>query len=381
MDDALSADALLTLIGSIYDCAIDPSCWDQTLTELRKAFQTQTALIGLTNVSNNDTLIFKIVGMEPYWLQQLMKYAPEINEFTMKAIAELPSLDEPQVLSRHVPLATRAASPYVRECLNPQGLVDILQYILLFSRTRLAVFGVGRHERHGLITDRELALGNLLLPHIRRAVMISNILDVKTIERSRMAEALDALRCGVVLTNALGRVLHTNKSAEHMLRKGDPVRCSTGFLQAKSWSAAAELRTAIDLAARNEANIGKTGLAIRLTDAELPAVFAHVLPLTGSDLRTQLQPEAVAAVFIGGANDGQDGAVVAAAVYGLTPAETRILASLLAGRTLDETSAALGIARATAKTHLDSIFSKTGVARQADLMRLAAKLVPPTGST
>jgi PAS domain-containing protein len=44
-------------------------------------------------------------------------------------------------------------------------------------------------------------------------VTISKVLDVRTIERARMAEALDALRCAVVLTNEHGIILHANRSA------------------------------------------------------------------------------------------------------------------------------------------------------------------------
>jgi hypothetical protein len=92
------------------------------------------------------------------------------------------------------------------------------------------------------------------------------------------------------------------------------------------------------LAVRNEAGIGKTGLAIRLTEPDVPPVFAHVLQLTGGDLRTRLQPAAVAAVFIGGPPDAQDGADALAAAFGLTPAETKVLASVFAARTLAETA-------------------------------------------
>jgi len=145
-------------------------------------------------------------------------------------------------------------------------------------------------------------------------------------------------------------------------------------------SAASELRSALALAAGNEVGIGKTGLAIRLTEPDVPPLFAHVLPLTGSDFRTRLQPTAVAAVFIGAPPDAQDGADDVAAAFGLTPAENRLLAGLFAGRTLTETAATLGITRPTAKTHLEHIFLKTGVARQADLMRLWTGLISPTGS-
>jgi hypothetical protein len=41
------------------------------------------------------------------------------------------------------------------------------------------------------------------------------------------------------------------------------------------------------------------------------------------------------------------------AAFGLTPAETKVLASLFAGRTLVETATTLGITRPTAKTHLE----------------------------
>jgi len=206
------------------------------------------------------------------------------------------------------------------------------------------------------------------------------VLDVRTIVGTRMAEALDALRCAVVLTNEHGTILHANRVAEHMLAAGGPVHSAKGALQATAPSAASELRSAITLAACTEAGIGKTGLAIRLTEPDVPPIFAHVLPLTGSDFRTRLQPSAVAAVFIGAPPDAQDGADALAAGFGLTTAETKVLASLFAGRTLTETAATLSITRPTAKTHLEHIFLKTGVTRQAELMRLWTGLISPTRS-
>jgi DNA-binding CsgD family transcriptional regulator len=153
------------------------------------------------------------------------------------------------------------------------------------------------------------------------------------------------------------------------LDKGGPIQSAQGVLQATAPSAASELRSAITRS-RNDAGIGKTGLAIRLTEADVPPIFARVLPLTGSDFRIRLQPAAVAAVFIGSPPHAQEGADAVAAAFGPTPAETRLLASLFAGRTLAETAATLGITRPTAKTHLEHIFLKTGVTRQAELMRL-----------
>ena len=107
-------------------------------------------------------------------------------------------------------------------------------------------------------------------------------------------------------------------------------------------------------------------------------MFAHVLPMNGGDLRTRLQPAAVAAVFIRTSEDEQEAADMVATAYDLTPAEKRVLTCLLRGSTLAETAATLEVAASTAKTHLNKIFSKTGVTRQADLMRLGARLALPT---
>ena len=115
---------------------------------------------------------------------------------------------------------------------------------------------------------------------------------------------------------------------------------------------------------------------MRISGDDEPARYAHVMPLAGGELRSRLEPEAVAAVFIG-APDVDGAAEVIAAAFSLTTAETRLIESLLAGHSLKETAATLGIAMTTAKTHLDNIFQKTGVRRQAELMLLSARVAAP----
>jgi len=364
------------LIGSIYDCALDPSRWDQTLADTMDVLECHGLGLTLSDLRHDRLLIHKAVGLEP----PPLKHVPEINARLGEALAFWPSLDEPYVVSRHQTAAYIETSPHRQEWAKPIGIVDFMVFFLMHTPMHMSCFSGARHERQGIITEREVELGKLLLPHLRRAVTISKVLDVRTIEGARMAEALDALRCAVVLTNEQGTILHANRAGERMLHEGGPIQSAQGVLQATTPSATAELRSALAFAARNEAGIGKTGLAIRLTEPDVPPIFAHVLPLTGSDFRTRLQPSAVAAVFIGAPPDAQDGADALAAGFGLTPAETKVLASLFAGRTLTETAATLSITRPTAKTHLEHIFLKTGVTRQAELMRLWTGLISPTRS-
>jgi DNA-binding CsgD family transcriptional regulator len=315
----------------------------------------------------------KTAGLDPRHLPTYFMHVNEVRDLILKCLAR--PMDEAHVASRHLPPGYMHESPYFQAS-RKRGIVDLMLFVLIQEATHFSGFAVTRHERQGAVTDREIEIGKLLLPHLRRSVTISKLLDLRTIEGLRMAQALDALRCAVLLISEHGAILHANRAAEQMLEKGGPIRSVKGVLQPNLSSAASALRAAL-AAACDEARAALAGRAIRLTAPEMPPVFAHVLPLTGGNVRARLQPAAVAAVFIGAPVDAHDGAGRTAATFGLTPAETRVLASLLAGRTLTETAKALGITRYTVNTHLDHIFSKTGVARQSDLIRLAIELIPP----
>jgi len=65
------------------------------------------------------------------------------------------------------------------------------------------------------------------------------------------------------------------------------------------------------------------------------------------------------------------GIVALARIFGLTCAETRVLAHLARDHTPAEISAALSVSLATVRTHLQSLFQKTGARRQPELVRLA----------
>lgn len=367
----LSNPALSSLIGSIYDCTLDPSQWEKTLDQVVRMLACGKAILSLNELTEDRILIKKSVGWEPSWLEERTRHLPEIHGKLSAWLLQQTSLDNPFVASRDIPATELETSSYVRNCLRPQGIVDVAHFFLISTSTYFSEMVLCWQEPHGAVTDREIELAALLLPHLRRAMTISNVLDIRTIEHSRMTEALDALRQGVVLTNDRGAIMHANRSAEHMLQDGSPIGILKGALCARSRTANSELSKAIGLAARDKTAIGKTGTAICLTEPDVMPVYAHVLPMAGGDLRPQLQPDIVAAVFIDAAPDEQSGVDKLATVFGLTDAETRVLASLVAGHTLTRTAAKLGIAPTTARTHLTHIFLKTGVSRQAELMRLA----------
>jgi DNA-binding CsgD family transcriptional regulator len=354
---------LSELIGRIYDCTLDPARWDATLHAIKDLLRCTHAFLHLDDLITRRSMVSRSAGIEPQWLERQAEMASDVAGILARVLDSGHLMDEPSVASRFMSSSELAASPYALEWGRPQGLVDYMDF---FSR----------HQDYGNFTDREIALGRLLMPHLRRAVTICNALEVRTIEKARLMQTLDALKLGVVLANKDSRILHANFAAKQMMRNGGPLRDVGGVLRAEGAAASAEIDAAIRLAARDETGIGKTGVALRLTGEDEPPVIAHVLPLAGSQMRTKLDPDAVAAVFINAAVDDATSAQTIAATFRLTPAETRVLTRVLSGKTLAETSVHLGVAHTTARTHLDSIFAKTGASRQSELIRLAAQLAP-----
>jgi DNA-binding CsgD family transcriptional regulator len=239
------------------------------------------------------------------------------------------------------------------------------------------VFSLGRHGSAGYLTDREVRLIELLAPHLRRAVAISDVIDLKTIEATSLGGALDSIAAGAILVGEDGTILHANEAAQRLLDKGAPLEAIGGRLHAADPAINARLMQAIADATSDGSEAGASGLGVALTHDPAPACVAHVLPVTRGEVRARLVPSAVAAIFVSSADDEpQINLEPIAEAYGLTPAETRLLGRIAIGESLAQASVALNVTQNTLKTHLARIMAKTGTRRQPALVSLVQRLAP-----
>ncbi|WP_163881356.1 winged helix-turn-helix domain-containing protein [Rhizobium laguerreae] len=374
----LSPAELSRIIGVIYDCTLDPTRWETALSEISTVMDAESAILSLNDLRRHRVIIHKNVGWGEEGIAERQKHMPEIHARLGEWFATGPPLDEPYVASRRLPPSYLDGSPYVQTCLKPRGIVDILHQFLMYTPTHLSELVIGRHLRHGPITDREIGVGALLLPHLRRAVTITNVLDARSVERLRLAETLDLLHYGVVLTNSDGRILHANARAERMLDEGRFVTGRSGLLAAVTSRATQELARAIRIAARDETALDGAGLSVRLAGESGGELAAHVLPLNGSDLRISLEPAAVAAVFIG-APPPLDPAHSKGTLekflrerFGLSKAEADIALEVVSGDDRATVADRLGVSATALRNDLGRIFLKTGVRHLPGLIRLLA---------
>jgi DNA-binding CsgD family transcriptional regulator/PAS domain-containing protein len=375
MDEA----ALLSgLIGDIYDAALDPSLWPGVLGRAARFVGGWSATL-FSKDANRKTghIYYDDGGIDPRYTQLYFETYVKLDPATTgHYFAEL---EEPMSTADIVPYQEFLDSRMYREWARPQGLVDFASAVLEKSATSVAMFGVFRHKSQGIVDDEMRTRMRLIVPHIRRAMLIGNAIDLKTAEAATFADTFDELTAGMLLVDANGRIVHANAAAHVLLAAGDVLRAADGRLAAGDLESDGILRDIFSAADKGDAAIGIKGIAVPLTARDGERYVAHVLPLTsGTRRRAASAYRAAAAVFVHkAAMHTPAPPEVIAKHYKLTPTELRVLLAIVEVGGVPEVAEALGVAETTVKTHLGRLYEKTGTRRQAELVKLVAGFSNP----
>jgi DNA-binding CsgD family transcriptional regulator len=377
----LSIDGTSALIGAIYDCAIAPEQWQSTLEQIRSAANFANAALGMNGLPSGEPTLFASTGIAPEWLAlgRMHGYGEDTLELWggPARIRQFP-LDEPIVQSHVTDPAGWTTNRWATEWALPQGLGDAVTFVFARDATMVGNLTCGLRERVSEKDEAKLELLRFIAPHVRRAITISRLLDLKAIEASTLASAFESLAAAVVLVDASLAIVHANGAAGIMLSASDPIRSHRGQLQLTSAAAKAALQTAIAVAAQDESELGRRGLGIPLRRRDGSPCVAHVLPLRKGQHRPGLSMNVTAAVFIvPPSSPPRMPADALALLYDLTPAESRVFELIAEGQSQPDVARSLGIALSTVKTHLLHVFDKTKCRRQAELVRLAASMSLP----
>lgn len=373
----LMPEPVSDVVGRIYDCVIEPSLWEGTLLEIARMLNCGSAILSCSDLVRDRLLISKSAGWEPDWLAKRQRHLPEVHDVLARWLAGRPPDDEPFVASRELPPSALATSPYVRECLGPLGITDVAHFFLMRTQEIFSELVVFRQAEQDVITAGEIRLGQMLLPHLRRAVAISQMLDVKTLASTTMERALDALAIAVLLVDDDLRVMHVNQAGQAALASGDAIFVRAGRLATRAAGVDAALSAAVAQIGAARWPAGRQGLGVPLKDRTGANLVLNVLPLRQAALRSGFLPNAVAAIFIASPRPAAAASDAFKALFELTPAEGAVLDHAAVGQTNAQTAEALGVSLATVKTHLQHIFDKTGVRRRAELVKLVASFGLP----
>jgi DNA-binding CsgD family transcriptional regulator/PAS domain-containing protein len=372
------SEELSALIAEIYDTVLDRSFWPAALKKTTVFVQGQASAIYWNDAANNSgDVLFDDGGIDPKYRQLYFeKYVALNPTLTPRCFA---AVEEPMATADLIPCDEFLKTRFYREWAKPQGLIDFVSIFLEKATAKAAMFGVFRHEQQGIVDQETRRRMRLIAPHMRRAAMISKVVNLKQTQATSLTEAMDGLRAGVIFVDAEGRILHANAAAQGILDQANILRVSSGRLVSSDARTNADLRTIFAAAAQGDSAAGARGVPLPSSADPAETYVAHVLPLT-SNRRRRLSSDvvAVAAVFVHKAAIASSSPPeIVAQTFKLTMTELRVLFAIVEVGGVPEVADVLGIAPTTVRTHLSRVYEKTSVSRQADLVKLVAGFVSP----
>jgi DNA-binding CsgD family transcriptional regulator len=368
---------LSELIGEIYDAALDPLLWRDVLGKAGRFVGGSAATIYAKSPTALTGHVYYEFGVDPYYRE--LYFSKYIKIDPTNSGHYFGDVEEPLAIADLMPYREFLDTRFYKEWAQPQALVDCVTAVLDKSATTAALFGVFRYEREGIVDDETRRRMRLIVPHIRRAVLIGRLIDLKAGEAASLADTLDGLSAGMCLVDAVGRIVHANVACHVILDAGDFLSATGGRIVARDPAIDRTLRELFAAAGGGDAAIGTQGIALPLRAQDGSCYLVHVLPLTsGARRHAGVAYSATAALFICKvARETPSAPEIIARVYQLTPSELRVLLAIAEVGGIPEAAVALGVGETTIKTHLRRLFSKTGAGRQADLVKIVAGFGTP----
>src|SRR6202795_2711071 len=122
-------------------------------------------------------------------------------------MADSPCFGVEQVVSaaQLVPYEEFRRGRFYREWARPHGWVDVASGVIEKSTTSCTFLSVVRHEASGLVDDEMRRRMALVVPHVRRALLIGKAINQREAQTVCFSDILDGLSAGMILLDANGR--------------------------------------------------------------------------------------------------------------------------------------------------------------------------------
>ena len=362
---------LSELIGSIYDRAIDPAAWHETLARMRIALGAGNAALNLIDLRTGTFLLTFLDNMPDHWLAKFDHWGDETIKLWGGAdfVMSHP-LEEPVILSRANPSVREGANSY-RDEFASAGFVDAMSLGLARDDHVVGTCVFGRTRSAGRFGEEELSLARLLAPHAQRAIAFSRMFELATMRANAFEAALEAAAVPTLLVSDRSELIHANSLGHAELEHGNSLRLDGNRIRTARLAHQVELSQAIETArARPDAHPRQLNVPLDSGGHQL-----KLLPLPRGSVRGTLAPAATAAIILTGSQHTKvrDEAAITErliAHHGLTKSEAAVALEIAKGDGRAAAADRLGIRDTTVRTHLSSIFLKLNINRQAQLVRL-----------
>lgn len=364
------------IIGLIYDAALDTRRLVLALRQIRDLFK-----------ANFVTLILRSsdeAHISPMIVAGNVEGEGEITDYTFyhdsEPFCSLP-IDQVFTIEDVMTESEWARSAFYLLNCCPYDVYHLLGVDISTPDGGKLGFRISRPKNDPKFSASARAMCKALVPHLRRALYMQSLLDRSESLGSLYFQTISRLSVATLLLDESGRVLRLNPVAREILDSNDGLKLVGGRLEATYPSDNRELQRLMRQAFSRQGQDGTSvaeAISISRPSGRV-SLGVVVEPIPSHELMDgKGLPAAV--VYI---RDAVGKSLVSSAMikqlYNLTPAETCLALELANGLSLEEAAELLNIRHNTARAHLRAIFSKTGVRRQTELVRIMLNSVVALG--
>lgn len=361
-----SADGkLAALLATFYEAAGAPATWAPALCSVMASSHAKVGLIvshdfesGLSRIEHAENLSDEMIAA---YVRQGASANPLLRQEALFRDA-----DRVVVGDQILPQETLTESAFYQDWLRPAGLHHSLWGVLARKGKRMVCAAFGRSEGSPPFAANDIALITQVLPHFRRIMQLRELVGTSSVSQHILMEMLGALSVGVALLDGECRVVDANAMAAGWLKKEHDITLQGKNPCATHNGLKANLQSLLKSAHTNgderKMSVMRSEGAEPVTLILVPLraqnhIFeqdrsASILVISDPEYRCRIREDQLVKF------------------YDFTPTEAKLARLLSNGYRLDQAADAMGIRYQTARTHLKRVFSKTGIDRQSELVRL-----------
>jgi DNA-binding CsgD family transcriptional regulator len=364
----------LSLVGCLYETALNPECWKTFLVRLVEMTQSYNAAFHHYDRSDGrENQIQSIVNLDPGAVQSFEEYYSSINPWVVEGIRKR-LIREGSVITGQMAIGDSEfeKTEFYADFVKPAGFYHSLGATIHQDARRTSLLTLQRAKPRGAFQQDHLDLMHLVMPHMRRALQIHSRFARARIRRTAWLDSIDRIPAGVIILDGKGRPITLNRAARRILRSADGIRLERTGLEIGDGEQSKRFRHAVSAAVRTAAGegTGAGGMFSVKRPSNRRPYSVLVSPLPRSEYLSNREHPAAIVFICDPESKSESPQTILSRLFGLTRAETRLACLLMSGESLNQAADRLCIARETARNQLKNIFLKTDVHGQGELMHL-----------
>jgi DNA-binding CsgD family transcriptional regulator len=352
-----------TIVEDLYVGTLDDAAWRRAILAVADAVRARGAVLFAFNSASGHVLRDEIYRL-PRAL--VLEYARcwATQDFRVRYASSIPVGRPFTEVTLAIPKWKQ--TPILNEFLIPNDAPHIMPVWLHKSPTKTVALTLQGSCKRGSFESVDIEIFQQLIPHIHRALEIRDRLENAQIRADTLTRALDVITFGVVVLDSLGKIIEANAVAQELMCKSGGIgRKPDGTLCLRQ-PAGAELNRWI--ATGQPAGHGADAV-LRVPRADAPPLSVVLAPLLaaptawiGGDPRWLL-------LIFDPDRRVQTCSELIARDLAISACEAELAALLVSGYGLVDAASKLQLSKHTVRNQLKSIFRKTGIRSQVELVR------------